>query len=325
MTGEPAPLDVVRQKLDSRNEEARIAALCHAAAHGGAARALAAKVAYMLDDESPAVQWHAMSTFRDIGRGATDAVTVLLELRAKGEPPMLVSRATACLGIVGPAAGDAVPVLKAALSEHEDEDKRRYALDSLWSIAPGDREVMDFVMRDAFSSDFRRSTDARRLLKRANEPVLLDRAFAEIAVRLQGDDPVSRQAAAQVLSYIAAMRPAVAADLLRELLRDPVAAEVRIVAAAVRELPAPGHPIWSMPLLGWRQAMTSGQQCRRSTYSPNWAGRLRAPKRSFFRPSAGISTPVQCPARQAGPPLLWPPPPKRLPKRVRPSAPWGLF
>ena len=129
MTQKPAPLDLVRQKLDARKEEDRVVALLHAAAHGKAARSLAARVAAMLEDESTAVQWHAVGTFQSIGAEAIEAVPVLLALRAKGVPPVLVSRATFCLGCVGPSARNAVPPLKAALRQAPAD---RDVLQALW-------------------------------------------------------------------------------------------------------------------------------------------------------------------------------------------------
>src|SRR5687767_8019453 len=121
MANKPAPLDLLREKLDSRNQTTRIIALRHAAAHGATARPLAAKVASMFEDESPAVQLEAVYAFRNIGPGARDAVPVLLRLRAKGAPPMLVDRATFCLGWVGAAASEAVAPLKAAFDREKNE------------------------------------------------------------------------------------------------------------------------------------------------------------------------------------------------------------
>src|SRR5262245_59253525 len=238
MAEEPAPLEVVRQKLDASDEDVRLAALSEAAAHGSAARALAPKVAAMLEDESAAVQWTAVGTFRRIGEGAADAVPALQRLRAKGAPAMLVTRATACLGYVGPAARDAVPVLKAALGQKPDD---RDILEALWGIVPDDPEVAGAVLADAFSSEFVRFLRASELLQRAGEP-MTDRAFAEIAERVRASDPVGRTAAARLLMRVASRRPERTAGLLRELLRNPAAPQAWHAVSAVRELPAPSPP-----------------------------------------------------------------------------------
>jgi hypothetical protein len=235
MTQEPAPIDLVRQKLDARREEDRVVALLHAAAHGKAARSLAAKVAAMLEDESTAVQWHAVGTFKSIGAEAIEAVPVLLELRAKGAPPVLVSRATFCLGCVGPSACDAVPSLKAALRQAPAD---RDVLQALWHVAPDDCEVIDVVLIGAFSSNFSLFLSASDLLKSAKD-FAIDRVFSEIATRTQSTDLDDHKSAARLLVNMAAKRPKLAADLLRELLRDPRASQSWHAVSAVRELPAP--------------------------------------------------------------------------------------
>jgi hypothetical protein len=235
MTQEPSPIDLVRQKLDARREEDRVVALLHAAAHGKAARSLAAKVAAMLEDESTAVQWHAVGTFQSIGAEAIEAVPVLLELRAKDAPPVLVSRATFCLGCVGPSARDAVPSLKAALRQAPAD---RDVLQALWHIAPDDCEVIDVVLVGAFSSDFSLFLSASDLLKSAKD-LAIDRVFSEIATRTQSTDLDDHKSAAKLLVNMAAKRPKLAADLLRELLRDPCASQSWHAVSAVRELPAP--------------------------------------------------------------------------------------
>src|SRR6266849_2818684 len=176
MTQKPAPLDLVRQKLDAREEVDRVVALLHAAAHGKAARSIAARVAAMLEDESTAVQWHAVGTFQSIGAEAIEAVPVLLALRAKGVPPVLVSRATFCLGCVGPSARNAVPPLKAALRQAPAD---RDVLQALWHIAPDDCEVIDVVLAGAFASDFGLFLSASDLLKSAKE-LAIYRVFREI-------------------------------------------------------------------------------------------------------------------------------------------------
>jgi hypothetical protein len=238
MTQKPAPLDLVRQKLDARKEEDRVVALLHAAAHGKAARSLAARVAAMLEDESTAVQWHAVGTFQSIGAEAIEAVPVLLALRAKGVPPVLVSRATFCLGCVGPSARNAVPPLKAALRQAPAD---RDVLQALWHIAPDDCEVIDVVLAGAFASDFGLFLSASDLLKSAKE-LAIDRVFREIATRTQSTDPDDHKTAARLLMSMAAKRPKLAENLLHQLLRDPRAPQSWHAVSAVRELPAPRPP-----------------------------------------------------------------------------------
>jgi hypothetical protein len=238
MTQEPAPLDLVRQKLDARMEENRVVALLHAAAHGKSARSLAVRVAAMLEDESPAVQWHAVGAFQSIGAEAIEAVPVLLAQRTKGGPPMLVSRATFCLGCVGSAARNAVPALKAALRQNPAD---RDVLQALWNIAPDDCEVINLVLVGAFSSDFSLFLSASDLLKSAKE-LAIDRVFREIATRTQSTDPNDHKSAARLLMSMAAKRPKLAENLLRELLRDPGAPQSWHAVSAVRELPAPRPP-----------------------------------------------------------------------------------
>jgi len=74
--------------------------------------------------------------------GATDAVPLLLALRAKGMPPALVARATLCLGCIGPSALAAIPSLKAALRQTPGDSD---VLKALWQIAGDDPEVLDAV------------------------------------------------------------------------------------------------------------------------------------------------------------------------------------
>src|SRR4029453_16559129 len=210
MAQTPAPLDVVAQKLDAPHEDQRLVALAHAAAHGTAARSLSVKVAAMLQDESPAVQQLAGGIFPRIGSGATDAVPLLLALRAKGMPPALVARATLCLGCIGPSALAAIPSLKAALRQTPGDSD---VLKALWQIAGDDPEVLDAVFAGAFASDFSRFLVASELIRNASDPVI-DRAFAAIASRAQSPDPDDQQRAAKLLMTLAAKRPALASALV---------------------------------------------------------------------------------------------------------------
>jgi hypothetical protein len=189
----------------------------------------------MLEDESAAVQWLAVGTFRRIGAGVADAVPVLLRLRAKGTPAMLVTRATACLGYVGPAAVDAVPVLKAAFTQAPDNMD---TLEALWGIVPDDPEVSGAVLAGVFSSNFPRYLATSELLRHAGDP-FIDRVFAEIAERARASDPDSRTAATRLLMKVASKRPTLTVSLLRELLKDPAAPQAWHAVSAVRELPAP--------------------------------------------------------------------------------------
>ncbi len=235
MAQTPAPLDVVAQKLDAPHEEQRLVALVHAAAHGHAARSLAVKVAAMLEDESRAVQHLAGGIFPRIGSGATDAVPLLLALRAKGAPPGLVARATVCLGSIGPSALAAIPALKAALRQTPGDSD---VLKALWQIAGDDPEVLDAVFAGAFASDFGRFLVASDLIRNASDAVI-DRAFAAIAGRAQSPDPEDRQRAAKLLMTIAGKRPALASALVQGLLRDPAAPQAWHAVTAARECPPP--------------------------------------------------------------------------------------
>jgi hypothetical protein len=238
MARTPAPLDVVAQKLAAPHKDQRLVALAHAAAHGTAARSLAVKVAAMLEDESAAVQHLAGGIFPRIGAGATDAVPLLLALRAKGVPPGLVARATLCLGCIGPSALAAIPPLKAALRQRPDDSD---VLKALWQIAGDDPEVVDAVFAGAFASDFGRFLVASELIRNASDPVL-DRAFAAIASRAQSPDPDDQQRAAKLLMTIAAKRPALASALVQGLLRDPTAPQAWHAVTAARECPPPRGP-----------------------------------------------------------------------------------
>ena len=235
MAQRPAPLDVVAQKLDAPHEEQRLVALVHAAAHGNAARSLAVKVAAMLEDESPAVQQLAGRIFPRIGAGATEAVPLLLALRAKVAPPGLVARATICLGSIGPSALAAIPPLKAALRQTPGDSD---VLKALWQIAGDDPEVLDAVFAGAFASDFGRFLVASDLIRNASDAVI-DRAFAAIAGRAQSPDPEDRQRAAKLLMTIAGKRPALASALVQDLLRDPAAPQAWHAVTAARECPPP--------------------------------------------------------------------------------------
>jgi hypothetical protein len=166
MAQTPAPLDVVAQKLDAPHEDQRLIALAHAAAHGTSARSLAVKVA-MLEDESPAVQHLAGGVFQRIGCGATDAVPLLLALRAKAVPPGLVARATLCLGCIGPSALAAIPPLKAALRQTPGNSD---VLKALWQIAGDDPEVLDAGFAGAFAHDFGRFLVASELIRKSRRP-----------------------------------------------------------------------------------------------------------------------------------------------------------
>lgn len=234
----PAPLEVIRQKLASSNEGARLVALRHAAAHGEEARSLAATVAGMFEDESPAVQFSAVHTFRSVGRGAADAVPVLLALRARGSPPMLVARATFCLGSIGPAAQQAVPTLKQALEASPDDEA---VLQALFAIAPDDEDVAGAVVRAAFSQNYFVARAAFQALERG-DGAMLDRVLAEAFARATSRDPGSRRASAVALVQLASKRPGPAAAALRKLLVKPDAPEVAWAVGAVARLPAPRPP-----------------------------------------------------------------------------------
>src|SRR4051794_29118267 len=110
----PAPLEEVQQKLRSPTAAVRAVALIHAQAHGAEGRSLAVDVARLLEDEDPGIQLRAVHSFRAIGRGAKDAVPLLLRLltRADGSPQVR-ARGAFLLGVVGPAAAEAIPELKA--------------------------------------------------------------------------------------------------------------------------------------------------------------------------------------------------------------------
>jgi hypothetical protein len=235
MAQTPAPLDVVAQNLAAPHEDRRLVALAHAAAHGAAARALAVKVAAMLEDDSAAVQHLASGIFPRIGAGATDAVPLLLALRAKGVPRLLVARATHCLGCIGPAASAAIPPLKAALRQTPGDGD---VLRALWLIAGDDPEVSDAVFADAFAGDFGRYLVASELIRNGSDAVI-DRAFAAIATRAHSADPDDQQRAAKLLMVIAGKRPALAGPLIQDLLRDPAAPQAWHAVTAARDCPPP--------------------------------------------------------------------------------------
>jgi hypothetical protein len=231
----PAPLELLQRKLASRDERVRIAALQHVAAHGPAARRLAARVAAMLADESPTVQWHATRAFRAIGYGATHAIPVLLDLRDRGGPEILMTRTAACLGCIGPTARSAIAPLKAELDERAAD---RDLLEALLQIAPDDKDVMAAVIETALLPDFRTSIEAGMMLWKTDGKVI-DRAFAEIGSRVRNGDRAQHAAAARLLSLIAEQRPSAAAVLLRDLLHDPIGPGVWNAVQAVGRLPAP--------------------------------------------------------------------------------------
>jgi hypothetical protein len=235
MAQTPAPLDVVAQNLDAPHEDRRLVALVHAGAHGTAARALAAKVAALLEDDSAAVQHLASGIFPRIGAGATEAVPVLLALRAKGVPRLLVARATHCLGCIGPAASAAISPLKAALRQTPGDGD---VLRALWQLAGDDPEVLDAVFADAFAGDFGRYLVASELIRNGADPVI-DRAFAAITTRARSADPDDQQRAAKLLMAVAGKRPALASPLIRDLLRDPAAPQAWHAVTAARECPPP--------------------------------------------------------------------------------------
>ncbi len=232
---ELASIETIRAKLQSPNERTRSIALIHAAAHGPNGRELAPAVARMFEDASAAVQYQAVHTFREIARDAAAAVPVLLALRAKGAPAMLVSRATFCLGWIGPAANDAVPVLEAALRAKPDDTQ---VLEALIAIAPESAVALDSIAAGVFSDNGSVSFAATKALERLG-PAAIDRVIDAVETRVRSGDPKSRALSGHVLSSVAAARPERAADLLRDLLRDPASWEARASVGAVAELPAP--------------------------------------------------------------------------------------
>jgi hypothetical protein len=235
MAQTPAPLDVVAQNLAAPHEDRRLVALVHAGAHGTGARVLALKVAAMLEDDSAAVQHLASGIFPRIGAGASDAVPLLLSLRAKGVPRLLVARATHCLGCIGPAASAAIPPLKAAWRQAPGDGE---VLKALWQIASDDPEVSDAVFADAFAVDFGRYLVASELIRNGSGAVI-DRAFAAIASRAHSADPDDQQRAARLLVAIAGKRPTLASPLILDLLRDPAAPQAWHAVTAARDCPPP--------------------------------------------------------------------------------------
>ena len=211
----PAPLDVIREKLGSKTEDVRIVALLHAQAHGPKARPLARDVARAFEDESEAVAWHAMGTFLSIGRGAKEAVPVLVEQIAKGQPDMLVNRALSALACVGPPAKGALPLLLELVTRAHGR-RRESGLDALLAIAPASEEVQDILVEAAFSKNGLSLANPNPIPK-----VAIPRVKAEIEARLErAKTPAEREAAIRPLSYVAAADPkgaiAIAVKLLEK-------------------------------------------------------------------------------------------------------------
>ena len=136
----PASIEVIRQKLGSPTPEVRIVALWHARAHGEAGVELAPDVARCFEDDDAAVAWHAMGVFMAIGRGARDAVPVLVAQLERGHPEMLVSRALSALEVIGPAARAGLPVLQ-RLHQRRDTWRTTTPLSAMIAIAGDDPGV----------------------------------------------------------------------------------------------------------------------------------------------------------------------------------------
>ena len=196
---ERASIDEVKQGLSSPSAEARAAALAHATAHGLDAGSLASAVAARLEDSDEAVRYAAMSAFRSVGRGASDAVPELLRMMRRADGDLhLRARAMHALGVVGPAAQAAVsPLLVRSVGED-----RRAALEALAQIVDERTPAaVDAVVGALFDEDFGVRTSVTRALSEAGDH-LAERALSRAEAELGGE--VNGHAAVSVLE---ALRP----------------------------------------------------------------------------------------------------------------------
>jgi hypothetical protein len=232
----PAPLSTLSEKLRSPTPDVRVVALLHARAHGAAAKSLAADIARMFEDESGAVQWHAMGAFIKVGHAAEDAVPVVQAQLAKGAPPMLVSRALAALQTIGPAAHGAKADVVRLFEAAADDGLRADALQALVAIAPGDTDVRELFVAALYRPEYQTSSQAKRSLECAPEE-LVD-YIAEV-VRQRGTDgtPDERRTCGSILMSLAPKRPELVKGLIPALLDPPDGTCVSAALFAMGQLP----------------------------------------------------------------------------------------
>lgn len=227
----PAPLDVIRDKLGSPDEDARNVALLHAAAHGEAARSLASTIAKLFEDPSLAVQWQAVQAFARVGPGAEEAVPVLVAQLEKRHDTKLVGRALSALGRVGKAARAALDAIFDAMASHPSHGGP--GLESMVRIAPDDARVKAELVAAAFSDDYAVSSAAHRALEGAPDSIA-EAVLDEARDRLGRAGPRERFGVAQVGSALASRHPDEVIPLLRDLLtrRDEPCLHVALFAAS---------------------------------------------------------------------------------------------
>jgi hypothetical protein len=210
-------LSTISEKLRSPTPDVRIVALIHARAHGAAARALAAEITQMLEDEQGAVQWHAMSAIMKVAHGAEDAVPIAQAQLAKGAPPMLVSRALATLRAIGPVAERAKPNVMRIFETSDDGSRRADALETLVAIAPGDDDVRRLLLEALYRADYATSSRANRSLESAPE-ALIDHVADEVRTRGTAGTQGERLACAIILATLASKQPQLVRDFVPSLL-----------------------------------------------------------------------------------------------------------
>ena len=222
----PAAIEVIRPKLGSPTPGVRIVALWHARARGESGIQLAADVARCFEDDDAAVAWHAMGAFMAIGRGARDAVPILVAQLERGRPEMLVSRALSALEVIGPAARAALPVLQ-RLHQRRDPWRTTTPLSVMIVIAGDDPDVQAAIRAEIAAHPHA----AAGYLKHVPADVI-DELVTNTLARLVGD-PSKEDAA--LLGELAQYRRERVAEAARSLLGVSCGTVVRHAIAVLND------------------------------------------------------------------------------------------
>lgn len=218
----PAPVSALAEKLapsSASSEEVLVVALLHASAHGASATELAPLVAALFEHPSASVQWHAMRAFLAVGRGSAASVPVLSGLLARGEPPVLVTRALAGLRHVGGAARAAFDEVLACAKKGAPRS-RAEAIEALAAIAPDEPATFELLVEALHSDDFDLRLPALRVLDETGD-TFDDRVLDDATRHLTEGSAALRVALASAVSACAARRPERAEPLLAKLIEAP--------------------------------------------------------------------------------------------------------
>jgi|GEM_PF-2107785 len=150
--GLPDDLVPLVEQMESKDPLTRVQALMSLSARGFEAKPASVAIHALLEDEEPVVAVYAASTLRLVANDAWSSVRTLCQYLNHNDQ-QIVRLSAYLLGLMGPEAMDAVPVLEVVRDTNPDLMSSLHAAEALTHIAPADRRSLATLSNALFHAD----------------------------------------------------------------------------------------------------------------------------------------------------------------------------